>query len=98
MISKQMWFNMGGQGAYQALLCLWILFNGPSYFGVPDGTAYFEETGAPSLHHTILFNTLVLMTLANEINCRKLDGEFNVFSGVLDNVWFVTNELRNLMG
>jgi len=89
MITKQMWFNMLGQGLYQAALCLWILFYGPTYFGVPDGTAYLEETGAPSAHHTILFNTLVMMTLANEINCRKLDGEFNVFTGVLNNKLFI---------
>jgi len=89
MITKHMWFNMLGQGAYQASICLWILFYGPGYFGVPDGTAYLEATGAPSAHHTILFNTLVLMTLANEINCRKLDGEFNVFVGVLNNKLFI---------
>jgi len=90
MLTKQMYFNMLGQGAYQAAICLWILFAGPAYFGVPEGTAYLEATAAPSQHHTILFNCLVLMTLVNEVNCRKLDGEFNVFKGVLDNPWFVS--------
>ena len=89
MFTKHMWFNMIGQGCFQASICHWILFYGPSHFQVPDGTAYLERTGAPSAHHTILFNALVLMTLANEINCRKLEGEFNVFAGVLDNAWFV---------
>jgi len=90
MITKQMWFNMLGQGVYQATICLWILFAGPAYFDVPDGTVYTEETAAPSAHHTILFTCLVLMTLANEVNCRKLEGELNVFAGVLDNPWFVS--------
>jgi len=89
LITKQMMANMIGQGAYQALICLWILFYGPLRFGVPDGTEYLAATGAPSLHHTILFNTLVLMTLANEINCRKLEGEFNVFAGITSNPLFV---------
>merc|ERR1712205_272326 len=74
----------------QSIVCLWVLFAGPAYFGIPDGTTYLEETGAPSQHHTVLFNCLVLMTLADEVNCRKLHGEFNVFEGVLSNPWFVT--------
>jgi len=90
MISKQMWFNMIGQGIFQASVCLWILFYGPDYFGVQEGTSYLEETGDPSEHHTILFNAFVLMTLANEINCRKLDGEFNVFEGMSKNKYFVS--------
>ncbi len=90
MISKQMWFNMIGQGIFQASVCIWILFYGPEYFDVPEGTAYLEETGDPSEHHTILFNAFVLMTLANEINCRKLEGEFNVFSGISQNMYFVS--------
>merc|ERR1719240_1059259 len=97
MISKQMWCNMIGQGIYQSSICLWVLFRGPGFFGVPEGTQYLEETGAPSVHHTILFNTLVLMTLANEINCRKLNGEFDVFEGVLKNVWFVAVLLTTLV-
>ena len=90
MIKRQMYFNMIGQGVYQVAICMWILFYGPEYFSVPDGSKYFEETGAPSAHHTILFNCFVMMTLANEINCRKLDGEFNVFAGLLDNMYFCT--------
>jgi len=90
MISKQMWFNMIGQAVYQGSVCIWILFYGPEYFGVQEGSSYLEETGYPSEHHTILFNCFVLMTLVNEVNCRKLDGEFNVFSGMLQNPWFMS--------
>jgi len=97
MFTKQMWFNMLGQGVLQAGLLHWLLFYGTSYFGVPDGTEYLEETGRPSKHHTILFNSLVLMTLANEINCRKLDGEANVFAGIFDNVWFVAVLIATLV-
>ena len=38
-----------------------------------------EPTGGPSEHFTIIFNTFVLMTLFNEINSRKIHGEYNVF-------------------
>ena len=90
MFTKHMWFNMIGQGFFQASLLHWVLFSGPHYFGVPDGTEYMEEFGRPSKHHTILFNALVLMTLCNEVNCRKLEGEANVFAGVFNNVYFIT--------
>ena len=65
------------------------LFYGPDYFGVPDGTTYLHETNDPSEHHTILFNAFVMMTLANEINSRKLEGERNVFAGISHNPFFL---------
>src|SRR5271167_773374 len=49
----------------------------------------------PSEHFTMIFNVLVLMTLFNEINCRKIHGEKNVFGGIFKNpifygIWIVT--------
>ena len=41
-----------------------------------------------SKHHSALFNCFVMMTLFNEINCRKLRGEWNVFSGLFKNPYF----------
>eukprot|EP00965_Chrysotila_dentata_P140345 4639932-Pleurochrysis_carterae.AAC.1 len=86
LVTRQMWFNMLGQAVYQLSVTLFILFHGPEVFGVPDGN-YIHEV--PTAHYTILFNAFVMMTLVNEINCRKLDGEFNVFEGVCSNFWFV---------
>lgn len=45
----------------------------------------------------MLLYAQVLMTLANEINCRKLDGEANVFAGIFDNVWFVAVLIATLV-
>ena len=42
----------------------------------------------PSLHFTIIFNTFVMMTLFNEIYCRKLQNERNPFQGIHQNLVF----------
>jgi hypothetical protein len=50
---------------------------------------YLEKTHEYSRHYTIIFNTYVLMQLVNELNCRKLEGERNVFEGITNNKYFV---------
>jgi len=90
MITQQMWFNMLGQSLYQIVALLWLLFTGPKYFDIEYGVDYSEHNeGAPSQHFTMVFTLLVMMTLFNEVNCRKLNGERNVFEGVMDNRIFV---------
>ncbi|VDP66717.1 unnamed protein product [Schistosoma mattheei] len=56
----------------------------------------------PTQHYTIIFNALVLMTLFNEFNARKIHGQRNVFSGLHRNplfiiIWFVTFLLQALI-
>ena len=41
-----------------------------------------EYLSAPTQHYTFIFNVLVMMTLFNEVNARKIDGSTNVFSGL----------------
>lgn len=41
-----------------------------------------------SEHFTIIFNTLVVMTMFNELNARKLHGQRNVFNGIFSNPIF----------
>jgi len=41
-----------------------------------------EYLSAPTQHYTFVFNVLVMMTLFNEINARKIDGSTNVFHGL----------------
>ena len=89
MISRQMWYNMLGHALYQIVILVWLLFHGAAYFGIPDGIEYLEEFHAPSQHHTMVFTLLVMMTLFNEVNCRKLNGEWNVFEGVEKNRIFI---------
>ena len=56
----------------------------------------------PSQHFTMIFNVFVLMTLFNEINCRKIHGEQNVFRGIFTNpifygIWIVTFVVQILL-
>ena len=50
----------------------------------------------PSEHFTMIFNAFVLMTLFNEINCRKIHGEKNVFRGILLIQFFMVYGLLHL--
>ena len=42
-----------------------------------------------SVHYTLMFNALVMMTLFNELNSRKLNGEVNVLAGITKNPTFI---------
>ena len=96
LITTQMKWNMLGHSVYQLAICLWLMFeptmspvvpgqNATSaFFGYEDGASYYNRTEKPSEHYTVIFHAFVLMTLANEVNCRKLKGEWNVFKGILN--------------
>jgi Ca2+ transporting ATPase len=87
MITKRMWGNMLGQALYQIVVIMLLLFLGPSWFNIPPGHEV-EAQKKNSVHYTIIFNAFVWMQLFNEVNCRKLNGEFNVFEGLLKNPLF----------
>jgi len=84
MITKRMWGNMLGQATYQIVVVMTILFAGPQLLGIEDGHSSNEN----SQHYTFIFNTFVWMQLFNEVNCRKLKGECNVFQGIQNNSLF----------
>jgi len=87
MITKRMWANMLGQATYQIVVNMVLFFSGPSLLDLRAG--HLEEAdGVNSIHYTIIFNTFVWMQLFNEINCRSLKGELNVFSGIQNNSLF----------
>ena len=93
IISEQMCCNMFGHAAYQTCVMMLLYFDhGPSIFRCepmqsPNGK---HAPRVASVHATALFNTFVMMTLFNEINCRKLEGEYNVFKGILNNKYFIS--------
>lgn len=86
MISKRMWANMLGQAAYQIAVVMTILFN-PDLFDVEAGHKV-EDRNENSVHYTLIFNSFVWMQLFNEVNCRMLKGELNVFAGMQNNSLF----------
>jgi hypothetical protein len=58
---------------------------------------FLEKTNEFSRQYTIIFNTYVLMQLFNEVNCRKLEGEHNVFEGITNNKYFLRIWLTTLV-
>ncbi|CAH8509078.1 unnamed protein product [Schistosoma turkestanicum] len=100
LISRQMAKNILGHSLYQLGIIFFLLFYIDLIMDVDNvsGITLHE----PTQHYTIIFNTLVLMTLFNEFNARKIHGQRNVFSGLHRNplfiiIWFVTFLLQALI-
>ncbi|KAJ3442936.1 calcium-transporting atpase [Anaeramoeba flamelloides] len=72
--------NIAAQSVFQLIVLLVILQFGGKFFGLnPLDT---ED----KLHlDCIVFNTFVLMQVFNEINCRKINDEPNIFKGIFNN-------------
>ncbi|CAF1073719.1 unnamed protein product [Adineta ricciae] len=101
LISRTMMKNIIGHAVYQLGVMLFILFLGPTVFDMDDGRPV-DSVFRPSQHFTMIFNVFVLMTLFNEINCRKIHGEKNVFRGIFTNpifygIWIVTFVVQILL-
>ena len=64
-----------------------IFLLGDRIFDIDSGIA-MPLASPSSVHFTMLFNIFVLMTLFNEINARKINGERNVFQGLCSNCIF----------
>ena len=60
---------------------------GPRLFDIDSGI-FQNGHSKPTQHMTIIFNVFVVMTLFNEVNCRKIHGERNVFNGFFSNPLF----------
>nr|XP_045625379.1 plasma membrane calcium-transporting ATPase 2-like isoform X2 [Procambarus clarkii] len=94
LISRIMLRNIIGQAFFMIIIIFLLLFYGHRLVDIDDGlNAKLGEP--PSQHFTIIFNVFVMMTLFNEINARKLQGEHNVFQGITNNplfygIWIVT--------
>eukprot|EP01126_Amoeba_proteus_P065235 TRINITY_DN923_c0_g3_i3.p1 TRINITY_DN923_c0_g3~~TRINITY_DN923_c0_g3_i3.p1 ORF type:complete len:199 (+),score=27.90 TRINITY_DN923_c0_g3_i3:214-810(+) len=92
LITATMWRNIFGQSFFQVLIMCLLL-----YVIDPDTRRHYLwndiESGqfieGPNLHYTFIFNTFVFLQVFNEINSRKVNKEFNVFSGIFSNGVFV---------
>ncbi|EGZ24296.1 hypothetical protein PHYSODRAFT_541858 [Phytophthora sojae] len=92
LISKKMTKHIIGQSIYQLILLLAIVFTGEKWFDIPSGriTDLPEDVeDDPTVHMTIVFNTFVWAQLFNELNCRKIHDEINIFAGISKNRVFL---------
>ena len=80
LISNIMIKNIVAQASYQVAILCFILYLGPYAWATTDGSLH---------HYTLIFNSFVWATVWNEINSRKVNGEQNVFAGLLTNWIFL---------
>jgi Ca2+ transporting ATPase len=83
-VSSIMKWNVVGQSIFQLLILNGIYFGGPAWLEIDSGVG----ASGPTVHYTVMFNTLVFMQLTNQINSRKVYHEKDVFSGLLANYYF----------
>uniref|UniRef100_A0A914Z2N8 Calcium-transporting ATPase n=1 Tax=Panagrolaimus superbus TaxID=310955 RepID=A0A914Z2N8_9BILA len=97
LISRTMVKNILLHAVYQLTVLLVFLYKGPQIFGIKTGVNA-PLFSPPTKHFTIVFNTFVMMTLFNEINCRKVHGERNVFKYLSSNHMFIGIWISTFIG
>ncbi|KAJ3100802.1 hypothetical protein HDU97_001920 [Phlyctochytrium planicorne] len=100
LISVTMWKMVIGQAVLQIAVNLAMLFAGPSLFRFNELQAAGGVLRAPDDHgivqdqklqlRTIVFNSFVMMQMFNQINCRRIDNNVNIFSGIHRNPYLYT--------
>ena len=74
-----MWVMILGQSLFQLAITLVLTF---------AGSRIFKDWDQLYLN-TVVFNTYVWMQVFNQVNCRGLDRDLNVFSGLHQNLLFL---------
>ncbi|KAI9343499.1 PMCA-type calcium-translocating P-type ATPase [Obelidium mucronatum] len=99
LINLVMWKMILGQALLQVIVNLSLLFGGATFFEFHDliaagGILGISADASPealyqrALLRTVVFNTFVLMLMFNEVNCRRINSNLNIFSGIFDNPFF----------
>jgi len=88
LFNVDMWKMIVGQSIYQITIILIFHFAGDAIFGY-HGLSEFEQNKKETELGTLIFNAFVFMQIFNSINCRRLDNKFNIFEGVLSNIYFI---------
>lgn len=79
-----MWKMIIGQSIFQLVVVLVLFFQGGNILNY-DLSIHEEQLQLD----TIIFNAFVWMQIFNELNCRRLDNRFNVFTGIQRNYFFL---------
>ncbi|KAJ3372693.1 hypothetical protein GGF31_001718 [Allomyces arbusculus] len=78
LITYSMWKMVTGQAVFQIVVNLLALYVGPLVLQ--------DET----VLRTVVFNSFIFLQIFNEINCRHLTNDLNVFRGIGNNKYFVS--------
>ena len=80
IITRNMRYMVAAESTYQTIVGLAIYFVGP--YVIPALTDL-------TLRGTLVFNTFVYMVLFNELNCRSVTKDYNIFRGISKNKFFL---------
>lgn len=79
------------QATYQLLVIAWLLGPAPDLLGIPR---HISGDG-PTVHHTLVFNTFVMMQLFNQLNARQINDSDNILENIENETlfqWIVCSE------
>jgi len=85
LITPRMWRQVIGQSIFQLCVLFFVLY-GSQFISFLDIPSQPIDT---TIRSTIVFNSFVFCQIFNEINCRKLNDELNMFSGITTNWIFM---------
>jgi len=91
IFTAAMWRNIIVQSAYQLIVLLGLLYFGTfMFFDEPYNlvTTPSRRDNAPTSKmtmDTIIFNTFFMMNMFNQISCRTLTDDPNIFKGIISN-------------
>lgn len=72
-----MWWFIMMHALYQITMLFLVQYGFYMWMGLENGA---DWPNTPTPHYTMVFNVFVLCQLFNEVNARKLHGEWNVFA------------------
>ncbi|KAI8647336.1 PMCA-type calcium-translocating P-type ATPase [Parasitella parasitica] len=78
LINTCMWKMITGQSTYQLAVILVMLY-----------TDILNLSHDMVTLQTVIFTTFVFCQIFNEVNCRRIDNQLNIFKGVLQNKFFM---------
>jgi len=87
LISRLMWRFIIGNSVYQLIWLFILLICARPWFGNED-TIHNIVEGRNEKHLCFIFNVFVWFQIWNEINARKVNGEWNVFEFFFGNLYF----------
>ncbi|KAI8986393.1 PMCA-type calcium-translocating P-type ATPase [Pilobolus umbonatus] len=78
LIDVCMWKMIIGQSIYQLLVMIILLY-----------TDILDLSNDPPTLKTVIFTTFVFCQIFNEVNCRRIDNQLNIFKGIKKNKLFM---------
>jgi magnesium-transporting ATPase (P-type) len=88
LISYSMWRFVLVHAFFLLIILMVLLTKGEDWLDLKDASNFDDEGERNETLMCIIFNTFVWMQIFNEINARKVNGEWNVVEGFFDNWLF----------